>query len=234
MNQGYYNNGNYNNRYNNNYNGNYNRPYYPNYNYNYQNNGNNMMNNNNDNKDDKKSLFPLLIVIAILFIIVISLIVILMLPAKKVENTTNTENTETAKQEEIDKSDITIGDASFGYMKIPYSYKKSDDSTATLLKYYSSDKRYSVKMMITKDEGKGAYNYTKAYVERLKANNATDIKQAQITIQEQEAYQVYAITEEGNTLLAICLKSGDNIRFVVIEGPDGTNIVFKSLENYKI
>ena len=235
MNQGYYNNGNnYNGGYNNNYNGynqynngtNYNNKFIPNY-------------NPNNNKDDNTSLLPLIIVIGILLVVVVLLIVLLLFPSKNTNttNTTETETTEKEKEKEkekIDTSDVKVGDQNFGYMLIPYDYVKDTSNSPNLLKYVSQDKKYSIKMMYLEDDGRGAYNISKAYAEELKGSGVTNITQAQITVAGKEAYQIYGVTEEDRTVLTICLQAGAYIRFVAIEGPDGTNIVFKSLESYTL
>lgn len=254
MSQGYYNgnynNGNYNNGY---YNGNYNGQYYnPNYRYNrnyqgtnfrnnrggannpnYRNNNANNSNNNNDNKGHKKkgNNTPLYIIIACLLLVVAGVTGLLFVPIGGTSDIKRGEGEE-EKPETSNKEDIKIGDETYGYITVPYDYVKyNGNKSSNTIKYASKDRKYYVTMAYK--AGTNAYTLGRASLEAIKKAGATEAKLAQVTIEEREAYQLYAVTDTDTTVLALVIDDDNGVtHFITIEGPDGTNKIFGALETY--
>jgi hypothetical protein len=83
--------------------------------------------------------------------------------------------------------------------------------------------------------GTTAYSYSRVLLNAVKERGAEDAKVIQVTIDGKEAYQVYARMDTDATFLSLVIDDGNGTTHTAeIEGPDGTNIVFGSLETYKL
>jgi len=243
-NGGYYNGGNYNGQYynQNNMNVNYNangqrynnNGYYNNQNYN----NNNNNENNNDNKNGKKKFIPLYIIIGCLLVVVTGMTGLLIAPiggnnsSEETKASENIEKDNDDNQKAEESKNQKIGNEKFGHMQIPKEYVVCDNNDNTI-KYCSKDKRYTITLSTT--TGTNAYSYSRVLLNEVKEKGTEDAKVIQVTIDGKEAYQVYARMDTDYTLLALVIDDSNGTTHTAeINGPDGTNIVFASLETFNI